>query len=190
MCASLSYTCMPWYSPGIWYYNRLILLLLKLGIVVIMILVIRWLIVILLYYFLVPFYSYYFLIQYIFMVYYGMLTWYSYAPFLFLHTHGEFWLPEFAHPGIWVLHLLSRYLRRSCASEEYGVCFARLPEYLVQFMSPFSFCWLSLILYYLDSIFILWIYYRIMLSLCRNYILHCSDFIVFIINLYNLFRSL
>jgi len=115
MCASLSYTCMPWYSPGIWYYNRLILLLLKLGIVVIMILVIRWLIVILLYYFLVPFYSYYFLIQYIFMVYYGMLTWYIHVhlfffniligSFNFLNLHIQIYVYCIYWAGIWEDHV-------------------------------------------------------------------------------------
>jgi len=104
MCASLSYTCMPWYLPGIWYYNRLILLLLKLGIVVIMILVIRWLIVILLYYLL----STILFILFSYSVYFHGVLWYAHmiyscAPFLFLHTHWEFWLPKFTHPGIWVI---------------------------------------------------------------------------------------
>jgi len=109
---------------------------------------------------------------------------------LFLHTYWEFWLPKFAHPNIWVFLLLSRYLRRSCVSEEYRVSFAWSPDSLVQFMSffyPVDFYWFSiawtLFLFY-------WFIHRITLS-CVEFICYIAVVtMIIIVDLYNLFKSL
>ena len=117
-----------------------------------------------------------------------MLTSYMHVHLsLILHTHWEFWLPEFT----------SRYMGITFTEQvsEEIVCIwgirsllAWSLDSLVQFMSffyPVDFYQLSitraLYLFY-------WFICRMILSCVKHYMYYCSDLIAFIVDLYNLFR--
>jgi len=114
--------CVLWQSPDTWCYDRLIPSLPKLCIVYYCNTCDNWLMLYAMMSFNSRFihdisHSTYFILSLSHYVH-------MYTIPLFLHTHWKFWLSGFAHSAIWVFLLLSRYLKRSCLFEEYGVSFA------------------------------------------------------------------
>ena len=134
-----------------------------------------------------------------FIIIFYFITSYTHALFPhFLHIHWEFWLPVqefwllgFAHPGIWVFVFTEQ------VSEEnmciWGV--RSLFRLITRFFGTIHF-FLFILLTSFDSLlleghivlfdlFVEWYYH-----VWKHYMYYCSKFIVFIVDLYNLFRSL
>jgi len=108
----------------------------------------------------------------------------------FLQTHWKFWLYRFAYPGIWLLHFIDQVFREKLKHYEEPKFPLLDHPFLVSyrtFFYSFDFYWFSIAW---TPYYFIWFIRRMMLSLCRNYMLYCSDFIAFIADLYNLFRSL
>ena len=104
-----------------------------------------------------------FLIQHI--LYYQYHTMFTCVPFPYFYTHWEFWLPEFTHPGLWLLHFINQVYEEIVLSEEYGVSLLDHRILWYNTCLPFhsvDFLWFSI--YILDSIVVLLIIHGIILS--------------------------
>jgi len=135
------------------------------------------------------FYSYYFSSVHFILVC-SHIIWTCTFPFIYTLIGSLSDDPEFAHPGLWLLHFCwsdiwgeALILR---GVQTYSFDLLILSIVLTLFFIPHFF---YSFLYSLDPYLFYWFIRRIMLSLCKNYMLYCNDFIAFIVDLYNLFGS-